>query len=149
MTGALGPGPASTESQLPGAGQPPPHAADPPPLIAPLGRSPPVPPSGPLTSVMTPEGYCSPGRRQPWSFEAELILKPPLKRTGPLRAGGAQEQEEGEGEAEQGLPAGHQHCSRRGRPGRAPGRPGGEELLPPSSPCPHRGRFPGATSSPA
>ena len=47
--------------------------------------------AGPLTSVMAPEGYSSPRQCQPWSFEAELVLKPSLRRVAPLRAVRVQE----------------------------------------------------------
>ena len=89
--------------------------------------------------MMTPEGYSCPGQRWSWSFEAELILKPSLRGTGPLRAVGAQEQEEEK--AAPGLGAAdHQHCEgiwcpgpreelQLGGQGGAPGTgPGGEEL---------------------
>lgn len=37
-----------------------------------------------LTSVVAPEGYSSPRNCQPWSLEAELVLKPALWRVAPF-----------------------------------------------------------------
>lgn len=62
-----------------------------------------------LTSMMTPERYSSPRQCQPWSFEAELVFKPSLRRMAPLKAVGVQEQEEEK--AEQRIQTmDHQHC---------------------------------------
>lgn len=68
-------------------------------------------PTLPLTSMKTPEGYFSPGQFQPWSFEAELVLKPSLRRMAPLKAVGGQEQEEEK--VEKGIrTTDHQHCEK-------------------------------------
>lgn len=90
--------------------------------------------------MMTPEGYSCPRQRQSWSFEAELVLKPSVRRNGPRRAIGAQEQEEEK--AEQGLWAtDRQHCEGiwclgpweelqlAGQGGASGTGPGGEELV--------------------
>ena len=62
-----------------------------------------------FTSVMAPEGYSNPRQCQPWSFEAELVLKSSLRQMAPLGAVGVQEYEEEK--AEQGIQAtDHPHC---------------------------------------